>query len=210
MGESRRSRASSRLSTRFSLNSSSPICSWSRTSTGSGRVSSRLLAWMNSMPPMSLWWAISRATSMKSECSTAYTFAAPARLAMKARRPVPVPEVEHHVTRTDMAMDRAVVRVDAHPVAQHLLVLGETGEVGLVHQVVHDAHEPIARRDPLGAEPNRRADRPGGQVSRVRSHHRRVRAAMALPAPSAVPRAAVPPCLERRRRSTAMMGRCAN
>ncbi|CAB4365843.1 unannotated protein [freshwater metagenome] len=90
-GRRKRSRTSSRFWTMFSLNNSSPICSWRTTSTGSGGVNSRLFACTNSMLVKPLWRPISRAMSMTSECSTAYTFFAPARLAMKASRPVPVP-----------------------------------------------------------------------------------------------------------------------
>ncbi len=84
-------------------------------------------------------------------------------------------EVEDDVAGVHVAVDAAVVRIDADRVAQHLLVFGDAGEVGLVHEVVDDAHQPIARRDLLGREPDRRSDRPGRHPSRPIDHAGRLR-----------------------------------
>ncbi len=112
---------------------------------------------------------------MKSECSTAYTRFAPARLAMNVKETGAGAEVEDHVAGLDVAVDAAVVRVDTHRVGQHLLVLGEPREVGLVHEVVDDAHQSVARRDLLGRESDRRSNGPRRRLSRPIDHVGRLR-----------------------------------
>ena len=79
-------------------------------------------------------------------------------------------EVDHDVARPHVAPDATVVRLHADGVAEHLLVLRQTGEVGLVHQVVDDAHQPIAGCDSGRSEAQRGSKRLVRGLARTSAH----------------------------------------